>query len=171
MGAAAITFTEYGLFGIIWISVCVYVLLNLLLKRFRKSIAFIYALCFVAAGVFLLVTSDDNDQSFQGISVLYFGMFILSFGSFVYEFIKNKIKARRSIFMNAPEIFPTLEYNLDTRMMKNSNAEPMLFFFCIYVVLLWAFSTTIIADKSWRYIPLSIIGLALAFAYIYIIEK
>ena len=47
----------------------------------------------------------------------------------------------------------------------------MLFFFCIYVVLIWAFSTTIIADKSWRYIPLSIIGIALAFSYIYIIEK
>ena len=47
----------------------------------------------------------------------------------------------------------------------------MLFFFFIYVVLLWAFSTTIIADKQWRYIPLSIIGITLAFAYIYIIEK
>ena len=171
VGAAAITFTDYGLGGILWISVCVYILLNLLLKSFRKVIACIFALCFIGAGVFLLVTSDDNDQSFQGISVLYFGMFILSFGSFVYEYVKNKLKMRRSIFMNAPEVFPMLEYNLDTRMMKNSNAEPMLFFFCIYTVLLWAFSTTIIADKSWRYIPLSIIGLALAFAYIYIIEK
>lgn len=104
-------------------------------------------------------------------SVLYFGMFILSFGSFVYEYIKNKLKRRKSIFMNAPEVFPMLEYNLNTRQMKDSNTEPMLFFFCIYIVLLWAFSTTIIADKSWRYIPLSIIGLALAFTYIYIIEK
>ena len=73
--------------------------------------------------------------------------------------------------MNAPEVLPMLEYNLDTRQMKDRNAEPMLFFFCIYVVLIWAFSTTIIADKSWRYIPLSIIGIALAFSYIYIIEK
>ena len=55
--------------------------------------------------------------------------------------------------------------------MKNSNAEPMYFFFFINIVLLWAFSTTIITDKKWRYIPLSIIGITLAFAYIYIIEK
>ena len=47
----------------------------------------------------------------------------------------------------------------------------MLFFFFVYVVLMWAFSTTIIADKEWRYIPLSVIGLTLAFAYIYAIEK
>ena len=73
--------------------------------------------------------------------------------------------------MNAPEVFPMLEYDLDTQQMSNSNSEPMLFFFFIYVVLLWAFSTTIIADKTWRYIPLSIIGIALALAYIYIIEK
>ena len=81
------------------------------------------------------------------------------------------MKKRRSIFMNAPEVLPMLEYNLDTLKMTTSNAEPMLFFFFIYVILLWAFSTTIIAEKSWRYIPLSIIGIALAFAYIYIIEK
>ena len=103
--------------------------------------------------------------------MLYFGMFILSFGAFCREYILNKLKKRRSIFMNAPEVFPMLEYNLDTSQMKNSNAEPMLFFFFIYVVLLWAFSTTIIAEKKWRYIPLSIIGITLAFAYIYIIEK
>ena len=64
-----------------------------------------------------------------------------------------------------------LEYDLDTAQMKDANAEPMLFFFFIYVVLLWAFSATIIADKSWRYIPLSLIGITLAFAFIYIIEK
>ena len=104
-------------------------------------------------------------------SVLYFGMFILSFGAFCREYILNKLKKRRSIFMNAPEVFPMLEYNLDTSHMKNSNAEPMLFFFFIYVVLLWAFSTTIIAEKKWRYIPLSIIGISLAFAYTYIVEK
>ena len=40
-----------------------------------------------------------------------------------------------------------MEYNLDTRQMKTVNGEPMLFFFFIYVVLMWAFSTTIIADK------------------------
>lgn len=64
VGAAAISFTDYGLGGIVWISVCIYILLNLLLKRFRKAIAVIFALLFVAAGVFLLVTSDDNYQSF-----------------------------------------------------------------------------------------------------------
>ena len=47
----------------------------------------------------------------------------------------------------------------------------MVFFFFVYVVLLWAFSTTIIAQKQWRYIPLSVIGIALAFSFIYILEK
>ena len=42
-------------------------------------------------------------------------MFILTFGSFIYEYIKNKLKKRKSIFMNAPEVLPMLEYNLDTR--------------------------------------------------------
>ena len=89
-------------------------MLNLVLSSFRKIIAVIFALCFIVAGVVLLIISDDNDQSFQGVSVLYFGMFILSFGAFCQEYVKNKIKKRRSIFMNAPEVLPMLEYNLDT---------------------------------------------------------
>ena len=86
VGAYALTFTHQGLFGIVWISVCIYILLNLLLYRFRKIIGAIYSFCFIVAGIFLLLTSDDNDQSFQGISVLYFGMFILSFGSFIHAY-------------------------------------------------------------------------------------
>ena len=104
-------------------------------------------------------------------SVLYFGMFILSFGAFCRVYVMNKLKKRRSIFMNAPELFPMLEYNLDSSKMINANQEPMLFFFFIYVVLLWAFCSTIIAEKQWRFLPLSIIGISLAFAFIYIIEK
>ena len=146
-------------------------MLNLLLSSFRKIIAVAFAIFFIFVGLVLLIDSDDNDQSFQGVCVLYFGMFILSFGGFCQEYVKNKIKKRRSIFMNAPEVLPMLEYNLDSQKMTNSNAEPMLFFFFIYVVLLWAFSTTIISDKSWRYIPLSIIGIALAVSYIYVAEK
>ena len=41
-------------------------------------------------------------------------MFILSFGAFIQEYLRNKMKKRRSIFMNAPEVFPMMEYNLDT---------------------------------------------------------
>ena len=147
VGAATINFTKYGLFGIVWIAMVIYILLNMLLGKFKKIIDILYSICFVAAGVFLLWTSDNNDQSFQGMSVLYFGMFILSFGAFCRVYITNKLKKRRSIFMNAPEVFPMLEYNLDTSKMINSNQEPMLFFFFIYVVLLWAFCTTIIAEQ------------------------
>ena len=64
VGGAAITFTDYGITGIIWISVCIYILLNMLLKRLRKAIAVIFALMFLVAGVFLLITSEDNTQSF-----------------------------------------------------------------------------------------------------------
>ena len=170
-GGAAIHFTEYGLVGIVWISICIYVVLNLLLSRFRRVIDVLYSLCFIAAGIFLLLTADDNNQSFQGISVVYIGMLILSFGSFVHAYWSNKLKKRRSIFMNAPSVFPMLEYDLDAQQMKSANSEPLLFFFFVYVILLWAFSTTIVAKQDWRYIPLSIIGITLAFAYIYIIEK
>lgn len=114
VGGAAINFTEYGLFGIIWIAMCIYVLLNMLLHSFRKIIAVLFSICFIVAGIFLLMTSDDSDQSFQGMSVLYFGMFILSFGAFCQEYVTNKLKKRKSIFMNAPEVFPMLEYNLDS---------------------------------------------------------
>ena len=106
VGGALIYYTDYGLAGIVWIAVCIYVLLNLLLYQFRKIIAVAFSLMFVAAGVFILMTSDDNDTSFSGICVLYFGMFILSFGSFLRIYAKNKMKKRRSIFMNAPEVFP-----------------------------------------------------------------
>ena len=171
MGAALIFLTSYGLVGIVWIAVWVYVLLNMLLYAWRKILAAVFAILFVGAGVLILMTSDNSDTSFSGVSVLYFGMFILSFGAFIQVYATNKIKKRRSIFMNSPEVMPMLEYNLDTQKMKNANGEPMLFFFFVYVVLMWAFSTTIISDVEWRYIPLSIIGLTLAFSYIYIIEK
>lgn len=73
--------------------------------------------------------------------------------------------------MASPQVFPVLQYDLNSGQMHTNNKEPLFFFFFIYVVLLWAFSCTIIAPKEWRYIPLSIIGIALAFAYIYILEK
>ena len=60
-GAAAITFTEHGLAGIVWISVCIYVLLNLLLNNYRRIIDVLYSVCFIAAGIVLLMTADDSD--------------------------------------------------------------------------------------------------------------
>ena len=39
-------------------------MLNLLLSSFRKIIAIVFALCFIAAGVVLLMISDNNDDSF-----------------------------------------------------------------------------------------------------------
>ena len=61
VGGAGVYYTDYGLAGIVWISVCVYVLLNLLLFKYRKIIAILYSICFIAAGIFLLMTSEDND--------------------------------------------------------------------------------------------------------------
>ena len=98
-------------------------------------------------------------------------MFILSFGAFIREYIQNKLKRKHTIIMSSPQVFPVLEYDLSTGKMNTANAEPMYFFIFIYVVLLWSFCCTIIAEKEWRYIPLSVIGIALACAYIYIVEK
>ena len=61
VGAATINFTKYGLFGIVWIAMVIYILLNMLLGKFKKIIDILYSICFVAAGVFLLWTSDNND--------------------------------------------------------------------------------------------------------------
>ena len=83
MGAALIFLTSYGLVGIVWIAVWVYVLLNMLLYAWRKILAAVFAILFVGAGVLILMTSDNSDTSFSGVSVLYFGMFILSFGAFI----------------------------------------------------------------------------------------
>ena len=64
IGGAAINYSEHGLVGIVWIAVVIYIFLNLLLSSFRKIIAIVFALCFIAAGVVLLMISDNNDDSF-----------------------------------------------------------------------------------------------------------
>ena len=60
IGAAAIYYTDYGLVGIIWISVCVYILLNVLLSSFRRIIDILFSIMFIVAGVILLLSSDNN---------------------------------------------------------------------------------------------------------------
>lgn len=91
VGGAMVVWSEYGLLGIVWVSVCIYIILNLLLSSWKRVIDVAYCTIFVFAGIILLLTSKDNEQSFQGISVLYFGMFILSFGAFCQEYIINKM--------------------------------------------------------------------------------
>jgi hypothetical protein len=108
VGAAQVAYGDYGLSGIVWISLCVYIILNMLLYAYRRIIDVVFSLLFVAAGVVLLVFAETDDQSFQGISVLYFGMFILSFGAFIQEYIQNKLKKRKTIFMSSPQVFPML---------------------------------------------------------------
>jgi len=105
--------TELKLAGIIWIAVCVYALLNLLLFRFKLYIDIVFTLGFVACGVALLYSSATKAALFTGISVLYFGIFVLSFGSFIREYVKNREKRRTSIFMHSKCVFPILEYSLN----------------------------------------------------------
>ena len=60
-----IKYSEFGLIGIVWISVCIYVVLTIVIPvRFRKYIALIFAIGFIIGGVIMLMTSDDNHQSF-----------------------------------------------------------------------------------------------------------
>ena len=134
------------LLGLVWVSTCLYILLNIVLAKFQRIIAMVFASVFVVAGLVILMAAKNSDVSFQGISVFYMGFCILSLGIFMREYGKNKTKKRTSIFTNAPEVFPMLEYNLETRKMTDSNAEPMWFFFFVYCVLMWAFSATIIID-------------------------
>ena len=60
VGAAAIYMTDYGLSGIVWLSVCVYALLNALLQSYRRVLEVIYSLIFVVAGVIIVIFSDTN---------------------------------------------------------------------------------------------------------------
>ena len=104
--------TELKLMGILWIAICFYVLLNLLLFRFKLWIDILYTLGFIGFGGFLLYMSETKAALFTGISVLYFGIFLLSFGSFIREYAKNREKQRTSIFMHSQNVFPILEYSL-----------------------------------------------------------
>lgn len=64
VGVAIIFWSEYGLLGIVWISVCVYIILNILFGKWKRIIDIAYCALFVLAGVILLLTSKDNEQSF-----------------------------------------------------------------------------------------------------------
>ena len=135
--------TELQLLGILWIAICFYVLLNLLLFRFKLYIDILYTLGFVGFGVYLLYSSQTKTALFTGISVLYFGIFLLSFGSFLREYAKNREKQRTSIFMHSQNVFPMLEYSLSNQSMTSCNLEAVLFFTWIFVVLIWGFTTTV----------------------------
>ena len=163
--------TELKIPGIIWIAVCFYVLLNLLLFRFKLYIDIVFTLGFVVCGVALLYTAATKTALFTGISVLYFGIFLLSFGSFVREYVKNQEKRRTSIFMHSKNVFPILEYSLNTQSMTSCNLEAVLFFTWIFVVLIWGFTSTVFCAEEYRYIPISFMAVSLSICYIYIISK
>ena len=103
---------EMKLLGGLWIAICFYVLLNLLLFRFKLYIDILYTLGFIGFGVYLLYISQTTTALFTGVSVLYFGIFLLSFGSFLSVYAKNREKQRTSIFMHSQNVFPILEYSL-----------------------------------------------------------
>ena len=143
IGAGLYFKTSYQLLGILWIAICFYVILNLLLFRFKLYIDIVYTLGFVGFGVYLLYSSESAVELFSGVSVLYFGIFLLSFGSFVREYAKNRDKRRTSIFMHSENVFPILEYSLSKQTMTSCNLEAGLFFTWIFVVLIWGFTTTV----------------------------
>jgi len=55
--------------------------------------------------------------------------------------------------------------------MAFSNMEGYLFFGSVCIVQLWGFSATAISEKEYRYVPLSIMGLCIAIAFIYVMTK
>lgn len=135
--------TNLKLLGIVWIAVCFYVLLNLLLFRFKLYIDIIFTLGFIVCGLVLLYEAEKKVELFTGISILYFGIFLLSFGSFIREYFKNREKRRTSIFMHSQNVFPILEYSLSDQSMTSCNLEAVLFFTWVFVVLIWGFTTTV----------------------------
>ena len=60
IGAGIYFKTDLKLLGLIWIAVCFYVLLNLLLFRFKLYIDILFTCGFVVGGVFLLWKSEEK---------------------------------------------------------------------------------------------------------------
>ena len=124
----------------------------------------------LVGGISLYFAKTAGDL-FTGISLFYFGLLILTFGSFTVQYVKNREKRRKSIFMHSQNVFPILEYNLTEHTMTTCNLEASLFFAWIFVVLIWGFTTTIFCDKEYRYIPISVMSVTLSVCYIYVISK
>jgi len=51
------------------------------------------------------------------------------------------------------------------------NREAFLFFAWIHILLLWGFSATALARPEQRFIPIVVIGVALAIAFLYVVDK
>ena len=168
VGVCCIAFTDYKLFGVVWILVCLYVILSLFLGKYRLWIDIVYSIIFVGIGIASFFISTENERhTLVGITVMFWGLFILSFGQFVSHFFQNEAKKRTSIFMHTPNVFPMLEFDIQSKEMKDSNAEPILFSLFIFLVIIWSFITTGLVEQEFRFLPLSIIGLSISFAFVY----
>jgi len=64
-----------------------------------------------------------------------------------------------------------LEFKIETQEMVNCNKEPVLFHLFIFLLQVWGFITTGLVEVDYRFIPLSVMGLAMCFDTIYEIEK
>jgi hypothetical protein len=153
--------------GILWIAIAVYIVLNLFLFMYKLYIDVFFALLFVALGIasFFLDTGDMN--ALKGITIMFSGAFILTFGTFISELLKNKAKRRSSIFMHTPKVLPMLEYNIETKEMVDSNKEPILFSLFIFFLIMWSFIATGLVKQQFRYIPLSVMGIAICLVFVY----
>lgn len=74
---------NYRLFGIAWITIIVYGVLNILFLAQKLIIDAIFSALFVIGGITLLVISESSQTNFVGITVVYFGVFLFSLGSFI----------------------------------------------------------------------------------------
>ena len=133
---------ENYIHGILWISIAVYILLNLFLFAYKLFIDVFFALLFVVLGIASFFLDEGELHRLKGITIIFSGAFILTFGTFISELLKNKAKRRSSIFMHTPKVLPMLEYNIETKEMVDSNTEPILFSLFIFFLIMWSFIAT-----------------------------
>jgi len=174
IGVGLILMYDRPILGAVWLAAGLYLVLSSFLKKrftFKIILNVVYAVLFAIAGVAVMVTGKSQQADLLGITTLFCGLFLLTFGSFLQVYIRNKEKKKTSILIHSAQVFPILEYNMQARTMKTINAEGILLFTFEFVVLLWGFCATVIADNEYRYIPVSVMAVSLSLTFIYIIDS
>lgn len=90
IGLWLLLLTDQFVIGVLWLAAIGYAILFIFLeKRFKWILDLVYALIFVIAGVFLLLTDFKDTPKIIAVSTFYGGFFLLAFGQFLRVAFEN----------------------------------------------------------------------------------
>ena len=133
---------DYFIQGCIWILTILYAVLSLFVYNYKLAIDIVFALIFIIGGIAQFFIGEEEEKSLVGITIMFGGLFILTLGSFISQYLKNKAKKQRSILMHTPRVLPMLEFKIDTKEMVDNNKEPVLFILFVFMLIIWSFIAT-----------------------------